>query len=415
MKSDFFCASEFIIIGNSIWFVPLGYRYLCCYDIEQKKMLKQFLIPNNERQVSLYESVVFVENKLFFIPYAADYFLIFDFARMEFEMISIEAYKTRGIGFYANCIYKEFIYFFPRSRERFAHNNCIIGRINLKTYEIVYQDLQELCQNKPDTELLQILFRKELFLDGNTVYLLYKEGGVLQIKLSEEENIIEEVKLLEEQYFFTSVCSIDLKKIYFTDNRGKIQYYDKDTYQLKNLDCHIDNFVPIKNKYWYSECFSYSVQYHTYIYLFPSEANMVLQVDIDNMTVEEAFFSKRICADKENFEYSFGQFSKPYIKMDNLFVWNIWSGYFYCIDLFSKEIKEIKIDAFMKEEELFYSCSDWYAENEVIKETSLLYSNLESVLWYLKTSKESVQHKKSIDSITGGMVGENIWSKMKEE
>lgn len=415
MKKDFFCASEFVVIKNLVWFVPLGYRYLCCYDVEQKKILEQFLIPNNRKQVGLYESVVVFNKKLFFIPYVADYFMIFDLNTMKFEMIPVEPYETRGMGFYANCIYKEFIYFFPRTKEKFSHYHCMIGRINMETYEIKYRDLHEIYQNETEDEQLKVLFRRELFVSGDQVYLFNGKNGILRLKLSEKDNLVEDIELFGLNNQFTTICEIELKEFYLTDISGGVKYYNKDMHQLEVIENKISNFVSNKNDSWYSECFSYSISYRKKVFLFPSEANMVLQIDRNDMTVKEAFFSKEICTNRENFEYSFGQFSKPYRIKNKLYIWNIWSGYFYIIDLLFEEVKEIRIDAIMKQEELYNSYRDWCIENKVIKESELLYGSLDAVFLGFRMDKENMLKRKDIHTISDEMIGNKIWDRMKKE
>jgi hypothetical protein len=221
-----------------------------------------------------------------------------------------------------------------------------------------------------------------------------------------EDHLLQNVNRLCKNKKFSTIRRINEEIICMTDDDGNVFCCDLNGKIVRTIENTVEDFVSIRNDFWYSECFSYSVQYKDIIYLFPSEANKVLQFNVNEMTISEAVFSPQICAAYEKDRYSCGQFSKPYIEGNTLYVWNLWNARFYMINLSTNEVEEILIEVTIPAEELIKSYFDWSNEGEFVKECSLLYTGVESMINCLSEERGKKQFCED------KLVGREIWNKV---
>lgn len=407
MNQYYFCAREFIIWGNEIWYIPLGYKYLCCFDLEKRKNKEQILIPNNQELNSLYESVHIVNDKFYFIPCNADYILIFYINNKTFEMIPIPTFRKRNITFYASYLYGESLYLFPRYAFNSINPNTICV-INTKTNEVKYEWVcKEIFPKLADKD---IVFGRESFEYKNSMLISDAKRGIIKFDLSSDRVLLDTAKCVVVNRKPSAISKIDEDRICYADELGNIIVYDLHNEQEVISENKLDGFIPRLHKYYDSECFGYSIKYKNTLYFFPSDSNKVLEYDINNKRLNEAVFSTQICTMMQKFKrFYIGQFSKPYIVGDMLYVWNVWSEVFYIINLITQKVDKICIEAYMDEQQLLLCYTQWKKKGGV--ERRSFYTDLNAMLRYIKTDigKEHNQIHKE------GLVGEMIWSRVKRK
>lgn len=405
MKKYIVGASDFAIINDMMWFVTLEYRYLCCYDLQQRKIVEQLIIPISNRSIALFESICKYKESIIFIPSRADYILIFDLIEWKFEEIPIMSFEQRGGGFYANCIYGGVLYLFPRFVKNMEIEHYVIGKLKLETKEIEYDFIKH---NKNVDLINKIVFRMDTISDLEHLFLLESEGKILKCNLSANTQIMNNITEMNIGKKVTTIVKMSDNVFCMADELGNIVCYDYKNKEIECVENKVENFNIYYKKSWRCECFGHCIKYKNFIYFFPSDANKVLQFNAENKRLEEAVFSKIICVNKKMEKKRWGQFSKPYIIKDKLYVWNTWSGFFYIIDISTNEIEQIAIELQIEKKELLDSFTRMQKDGRY-EESTLPFGNLDTMLTSINDESDFKQENAENFS------GKDVWYEIKNK
>lgn len=271
MKDVYFWPSALCVNKDDIWFIYGKIPVLCKYNISDKKVDVICGLPNDDiYRESLYEDMIFVNNKLFIIPCWADNIIVYSVETG--ELVTLEIEKSNILKFSKAFLYGEKIICVP-----YAYSYILSVDVNNLFINIEY-DLEDIkkanniiyfndCGRIDDENIIIVSPQNKRIFVYNIKY-----KTISNLSNGENENLYSSVVITENYIFICSNrdrsivrYSVLLKKItgeWWPDNKEMISImsggnkeiivddvksswvgiYDEN-FQLINEDCsnEIDN------------------------------------------------------------------------------------------------------------------------------------------------------------------------------
>lgn len=376
-------ASTFIIEEDLMWFVPVRYNYLCCYNLQTEEVVKKYRLPEGNLYPRMYDNILSYEGKLYLIPFNGSNVLVFDKGKEVFERISMAPYDTIKYRFCAATIYQDTLYMFSEQVAAEIENPYIVVRVNLSSKEItqiVELDVEVVSARKPYYE---VFARQSFVIERQLYILLQRTNQVLGYDL--ERNITQVYVVGSSENRYTAMC-VDKDKFYFIDQEGDVTVWDK----AKNINSKYKNTISgyqVEKKDIFA-AFSSSFKYEDMIYFVPRYANKVLAFNSENII--EAPFSEVLQSCKKRFETNWvGKFLSCVQRNHILYLSDGYSYKFHMVNLVTNRYIGREIATIFKKDELdemyleaLIEKREWYYED------SSEYFNLEFFLKNLRAEKD---------------------------
>lgn len=261
-----------INIEGDLWFSSFRGNGLFRYNGETVDYVGCF----REKGVKLFNDVVKYEDKLFFVPLAANNIYTYDLGSGEMASIS---YEAPAIGdFVFAILYGRFIYMFPS-----FHSGIL--KLNAETSDVEILDdwiNEDFAAYRLSDEPY---FRGDYVQEGDKVYIPFCNAhAVLEFHLNDGSSIIHDVGVRG----YATIAS-DGKRFWMGPRKGGgILSWLPATGETTEYMDFPEGFQ--------EGAFLGSLYRDGYVWMFPESANMVLKVDVDSgEIVEEALFSD-ICS-----------------------------------------------------------------------------------------------------------------------
>lgn len=374
-------ASDFVIDEENIWFVPFGYNYLCCYNLKQKRMKKRIKLPVENNRSVLYGSMTRSGNRLILIPFKADSTIVYDMTdekMMSFsadEIIHEECYSAYSVE-------NDNVWMIPWIR---------------KTKDVWDVYIKKICLHDTKTEFIEV-FPKDMLpkdraerwlLNGNCVYIennLYVGYRNYIIKINLDNGSREAYAVGTDKVIYTTMCMVDDERLCMMDIYGNAVIWNRKneqvTDEIKNGKISL-KMLGSPNGYGHREGYRDSVVYRNeYVWFLPSHADKVLQLDLKNNTLSEAWFGSDICGNVMGKPNICGQFSKAYIREDCLYVWNIWNESFFIVDIRTRKVEKRCIELGLNPDEFCSMLWECMERGEGICREELL--GVDGLDWFIR-------------------------------
>lgn len=392
MKEALLYASTFIIEDDLMWFVPIRYNYLCCYNFTTEKVEKKFRLPEGNYYPRMYDNILSHERKLYLIPFNGSSVLIFDKETEVFQQISTVPFDSIKYKFCAATIYQNILYMFPERVAADVENPYFVVRVDLtekENVQVVELDVPVTPAGKPYYEV----FDRQYFVTEDFVYiLLQRTNRVLEYSLEENTTKIYEVDGSENRY---ATMYMDGDIFYFIDQEGDVTVWDK----VKNKISKYKNEIPgyaVEKKELFA-AFSSAFKYEDAVYFIPRYANKVIMF-MKNEVREAEFLNKVIVLDAQ-FE-AWDYYLHFVLNEDELYLWNRRNYKYYIIDLQNKKCIDKWRTASFSNEELRclyeeFNENQWNDD----KEDEVLYWKLEFFLKMLQSQENEMRKSSIVDDI----------------
>lgn len=360
MKEALLYASAFIIEDDLMWFVPIRYNYLCCYNFTTEKVEKKFRLPEGNYYPRMYDNILSYERKLYLIPFNGSSVLIFDKETEDFQQISTVPFDSIKYKFCAATIYQNILYMFPERVAAEIEKPYVVVRVDLTEVEgvqAVELDVPVAPAGKPYYEV----FDRQYFVTEDFVYiLLQRTNKVLEYSLEKNTTKIYEVGGSENRY---ATMYMEGETFYFIDQDGDVTVWDK----VKNKISKYKNEIPgyaVEKKELFA-AFSASFKYGDSIYFVPRFANKVVRFDCKTNLIEDIFLSKEIILHKAFIDKSWdlGNFLHCFYQDNKIFMWNLFSCKFYCVNLNQKNYSDCLINTIFTYDEMLYLNDEYKGKN----------------------------------------------------
>ena len=294
MKDVYFWPSALCVNKDDIWFIYGKIPVLCKYNISDKKVDVICGLPNDDiYRESLYEDMIFVNNKLFIIPCWADNIIVYSVETG--ELVTLEIEKSNILKFSKAFLYGEKIICVPyaysyilsvdvnnlfinieydledikKANNIIYFNDC--GRIddeNLYSSVVITENYIFICSNR-DRSIVRysVLLKKitgEWWPDNKEMISIMSGGN--------KEIIVDDVKsswvgIYDENFqLINEDCSneIDNRDLYYSYMHGISKIDNGITYYFNNANAtlvtYIDGQVKIKEKIIITEECKHKIQ-----------------------------------------------------------------------------------------------------------------------------------------------------------
>lgn len=225
--------------GNVFWYFSMQFNGLFCIDLEthQKKFLGS--VPYEELyQERLYGSIQYFNEKIYLVPFSANYFSIYDLKEKTFNKLNIEAPK-RYVEFY-NSKYKwqnsilvdDRLYMFG-----LTHSAIVKMDLNTLKTEYIYDwiDEYEKTELLVEDDLPAFFFEKYMAFDGNMIMIPIGVSNMI-MSYDVRKDIYEFWKLGENEDRFYNIAKIknNICLIHKNSKKG-ILVYDRERKKTRSL------------------------------------------------------------------------------------------------------------------------------------------------------------------------------------
>lgn len=399
------CASDFLMDEDHIWFVPFGYRYLCCYNLQQNKIENKIRIPVENNMPVLYGSMMKSGSKIILIPYDADCAIAY--CVIDGKITKFSEGGIREERYLACCVENDNVWMIPWIRKTSEVQDVFIKKINL--YDGKAEFLKAFPKNTvPNDRGERWLFNGSCVYIEDSIYIGYR-NYLLRIDLC--NGCREAYAVGSDKAIYTTMCQISNERLCMMDIYGNVVIWDRKSGQLaaeiKNESICLKK-LGVPNGHGYREKYRSSVVYRNEcVWFFPSHADKVLQLNLKNNMLSEAWFSGDICGNVMERPDSCGQFSKAYIRGDYLYVWNLWNESFFIIDLRYHKIERKYIEVGLSSDEFCPVFWKYMEENEGICREGALGTDGLNLFIRSICSEEYDRYGKNRKSI--GKCGAKIW------
>lgn len=166
-------ADAYVDENGALWFCAIDFNGLFKYDIANDELTWKGRFPNEGYEKRYrYSGCTAYKNKLFFPPYAAEEFAVYDMQTGEFQKIPINTYKVNAQKIYALAQYNEKLFCFGAQMP-------VVVCLNLETYEITYyeaihQELKKYFINDSCPVL-----NRDIIVEDNICYLTSGRANIV--------------------------------------------------------------------------------------------------------------------------------------------------------------------------------------------------------------------------------------------
>lgn len=263
----------FLIEDNEIWFVNYMYSILCNYSLSEKKIKEIVPLDNEDKAEFAYSSIQKNNNIIAIVPANASRIVLYDVIDKKLDYKAIKCDKTIYNKYMSSICDDGVLYAFP--------GNCN-NIITMKIDEGIYSQheikgnvaVESVCQ-------YQNILRKR----GDNIYLLSatkNELHVFNIKDLTEKIIIE---LPKENVRLSVFEFIDEQRLLLLKEDGNACIYNLVTKQIVNIINDVEGFV--HHRYDANRATFTDIRVHENVaYVFPGQANMILKIDINQLSME---------------------------------------------------------------------------------------------------------------------------------
>ncbi len=346
MKEALLYASTFIIEDNLMWFVPIRYNYLCCYNFTTEKVEKKFRLPEGNYYPRMHDNMLSYEGKLYLIPFNGSNVLIFDKMTESFQQISTAPFDSIKYKFCAATIYQNTLYMFPERVAAEIENPYVVIRVDLTREEdvqVVELDVPVAPAGKPYYEV----FDRQYFVAEGFVYiLLQRTNRVLKYSLEKNTTKIYEVGGCENRY---ATMYMDGDTFYLIDQDGDVTVWDKvegiykSDNTLRNIQVEDDKF---------NIAFSASFEYKDEIYFLPNYCNTFIVYNKYTRNIRKAHWGREEYLSPIDNISGISRLIHFSIVGNELLMWNFRSYKFCRVNLISREIREVYIFTYFNIDEM---------------------------------------------------------------
>lgn len=401
-------ASDFLINKENIWFVPFGYNYLCCYNLKRKTMEKAIRLPVENNRPVLYGGIVKSGSKMILIPLDADSAIMYNMA--DGKVTEFLSGVIREDNYRAYCVENDNVWMIPWIRRNNDIQDVFIQKVNLYNGETKF--LEAFPKNTtPKDRGGMWLFNGNCVCVENNLYLGYR-NCIIKIDLSNGSRKAYIVG--GEKAIFTTMCMIDDDQLCMMDLYGNAIVWNRTTgkpvMEIKNKSIRLERLgIPNGHREGYGSSVVYR---NEYVWFIPSYMDKVLQLDLKNNTLSEAWFSSAICGNVMERPDFCGQFSNAHIEGDYLYVWNLWNESFFMIDIRSRKVERRYIEAGFNPDEFCSMLGKYMEEKEGICPEGVLGADGLNLFVHSICSEESDERKRREQ--TAGIYGTKIWNVINE-
>lgn len=394
-------ASDFVLDNENIWFVPVGYNYLCCYNLKQSMMKERIKLPIKNNKQLLYGSIIKLENKIILIPFKANCSIVYDISVKQIKKFLADESKYEEI-YRACCVENNSVWMFPWIKKFPGVQYAYIKKINLDDGRTEIFEMSSKNMMPWNTKAV-LLFNGSCVYIENIIYIGYR-NYIIEIDLV--NGCCEVCSVGSEKNVYTTMSIVDDERLCMIDIYGNAIIWNRKNRQ----------FIEIKNERiflnllgfssGYREGFGSSVVYkNEYVWFIPSYSDKALQLDLKSNVLSVAWFSKEICRNvKEEANYC-GQFSRAHINGDYLYLWSLWDGCFYIISIKHHKIYRRYIQPGVDPNEFCSMFEECIEENKgICREEIFGTDGLDIFMLSISTKKNN-----------GPMLYENVGKKITEQ
>lgn len=322
-------ASDFMIDENDIWFVPFGYNYLCCYDLKQNVMKEKIRLPVKNNKFLLYGSIMKSRNEIILIPFKADCSIVYDTGIKQIKKFSSDKLKYEGV--YRACfVENHIVWMFPWIKKFPDIQDVYIKKMNLTDGRTEFFEVFSKSTMLRNTGAMRLLNGNCVHIENN-IYIGYR-NYIIEIDLM--NNHSKTYIVGDDKTVYTTMCMVGSEQLCMMDIYGNVIIWNRKNRQLikiRNENICL-NLLSFPNGY--REGFGSSIIYKDeYIWFIPSHADRVLELNLKNNILSEAWFSKDICKNVMKEPDCCGQFSRAHISGEYLYIWNLWDVCFFIINI----------------------------------------------------------------------------------
>ena len=385
MKDELF-STDFIIKNNEMWFVPDKYPYLCCYDLDERKLKKQIPINcNSFYPYGFTRKILEADAQIVLIPFFSHETVFYENERT--ETISFDKGEDDWCSHClrsASAYYDGMIFSFPWGCRPNPVGTMDVLKIDTKNKELEYK-IESYISESGDGHY-GTYFKRESVVSANKLFLLDGNHGSL-IVYDLQHRVFEKEILIQDSPFST-ICEINNNTYCICDGE-KIVEINSDGEIINSNKIEIEGYIDGNNGIWYQDSFAYSLKYKNDIYMIPSWANIVLKYSLKDKTISKAPFNRKLIYSGESRHaiFALGRFSKPVLENDNLIIWDCITKILYVINMSTLDVCEIKISLEIKENDCKRIFDDFTQEDKksqkLIHEIDSMVFSLEGFITYI--------------------------------
>lgn len=269
--------SGFIYHKNKIWFVDSGCNELYSYNLADHSSRLCIKFPlEEEYQAELFRVLLFVENKLYAIPFSATALYEIDITFERVRKIDLdrcfkyEKYLDRA-KFSSVHAYKSSIYMVGTTYPAIVEYNCITEEI------IYYRDWIEETTTFSNSN--EVAFFRKATLSENKIYAPSCKGNwVLEFNLDDKTHTWLEVGSKECTY--SAICKQGDWFWLSPRGKGPIVKWNRNTKEIVEISKYPTEYKPCEGGF--GDC----VYFNGYIYFMPVLAKVILRVYEKSDTIE---------------------------------------------------------------------------------------------------------------------------------
>ena len=352
-KKQTLIASDFIIKNNNLYTIPLNFPYYIKYDISMEKILNYkriFSVDANTQ--SYFETIHKYGDFIYAIPMWADYVLAVNLVTDEIMKIEIEYKDTEDEkcgSYFTSFVCGSFIYAFKRFVTGSGEDTYNVLKIECEKNR-AYVKRAVGYENYEKIEKYTPVFRKGCHLIGKDI-LLFGQDLCWKYSINDESLKKCNISTLNK---IDVTCSTELGDdsilLVTSCNEIIIWNYKNNNFIRKEIP---KNLIKRYDISLLSENYSSCIKYKDVVYIIGSSSDSILEFDLSNYQINSSWMENILCGGfrQEKNDYCFGQFSKPCLCGELLYLWNIWKEKFYHINLETREIKEKSVEIYFSEDE----------------------------------------------------------------
>lgn len=260
---------DFDVKDNVMWFVPNNINCIFTMDLDTNQVKLIAEIPNNYIFTNNEFSSIKVVNNYIILTPLNNKIVRYDISNDKFDSIDIGTLRQK---FSDSYVYNNNIYMLPRMSNYFikydVNKNCIYQ--NHK----ICNDLDKL---KSDTG--NFYFWKCFVINDDYLIAVSHVGNVLlKYNLKTDKYSLQRVGNTKNQYMN---ISYDGENYWLVSAKGNIVKWNEKNGAINEINIEVTNFISMMDFN-----FSCSVIFDDYLYLFPSQSNMILKVNIHTNEVK---------------------------------------------------------------------------------------------------------------------------------
>lgn len=367
------CACTFIIEDDLMWFVPMRYNYLCCYNLVTEKVEKKFRLPEGNYYPRMYDNLLSYKGKLYLIPYGAKNIVVFDRLSANMSKISLELYMEQNVYYYDAVIREDYLYIFA---ERTAQET-----ISAKVIKINLSKKDEIEVIESDnSDGLMCSAREEMFNRNSKISyekfasIICGTNRIIEYNFTSDEWKVTEVGNSENK--FITMHSTEQFHYCICEN-GKLIVCNKLDGGIVEYKTELSPAVLEMMSYRMS--YRYSFEYKHKIWFVFNRMNRIIEVDKNTHKIVEHILWQEQVHELQN----------PIVLGEKLYMWDIFTGKFLTYDFENKESQELFVVTNFEEDELESLYRDFLVmHKDGYKETDVNYLNVEYLIKQI-ASKEN--------------------------